>query len=94
MGKGCIVKFNSWIYFVLKCKIIRLNIVIPNIGLSLKWSAAKVYATGYNIVINRKLFTIVGLNFNCNSFNRFVSDPDIQELIEHPMIDFLILAFY
>ena len=50
---------------------IKLEVVVPCIGLSKKWSAAKGEATGDHIVLNRKLFTSFGGNFYCYSSDIF-----------------------
>ena len=73
---------------------IRLGVVVPYIGLSHKWSAAKVKATGDHIVLNKKLFTSFGGNFYCNSSDIIFHDPDIHWGIENPMTTFLKVTFY
>ena len=73
---------------------IRLEVVFPYIILSQNWSAAKVEATGDQIVLNRKLFTSFGGNFYCNSSDILFSDPDMHRRIEYPMTTFLKLTFY
>ena len=46
---------------------IKHEVVVPNIGLSKKLSAAKVETTADNIVMDRKHFICFGGNFHCDS---------------------------
>ena len=66
---------------------------VPYIGLNQKWSAAKVEATGDNIVLNRKLFTSFGGSFYCNNSDIVCPDPDIHRGIKYPMTTFLKITF-
>ena len=50
---------------------ITLGVVVPYIGLTQKWSAAKVEATGDHIVVNRKFITSFGANLHCDSSEFF-----------------------
>ena len=68
--------------------------MLPYIGLSQKWSAAKVEARGDHIALNRKLFTSFGENFYCNSSDIVFPEPDIYRGIEYPMTTFLKITFY
>ena len=50
---------------------IKVWVFVPYKGLTQKWSAAKINATGYHIVLDRKLFTSFGWNFNSDSSDIF-----------------------
>ena len=73
---------------------IKVENVVPYIGLNQKWSAAKFEATNDYIVLNRKLFTRFGENFYCNSSDILFPDLDIHRGIEYPMTTFLKITFY
>ena len=73
---------------------LRLGVVVPFIGLSQKWSAAKVEATSDHIVLNRKLFTCFGGDFHRDSSDILFPDSYIQGWVEYPMTHFLKLTFY
>ena len=72
---------------------IRLEVLVPYIGLNQKWSAAKVETTGDHIVL-QKLFTSFGGNCYCNSSDILFLDTDIHRGIEYPMTTFLKLTIY
>ena len=72
---------------------INVKDVIPYIGLNQKWSAAKVEATGYHIVWNRKLFTSFGENLYCNSSDILFPDLDIYRGINYSMTTFIKITF-
>ena len=67
---------------------IRLEIVVPYIGLSQNWSSAKVEMTCDQIVFDIKLFICFGGNFPSNSSDIRFINPDIQGWFEHTMIIF------
>ena len=73
---------------------IRLEVVVPFIGLNHKWSAAKVEGRGDHIVEDRKFFTSFGGNFYCNSYNIIYSDSDIHGWVKYLMTIFLKVTFY
>ena len=68
--------------------------MVSYIGLSQKWSAARVEATGNHIILERKLFSSFGKNFICDSCDILFLDPDIQRWVEYPMTLFLKVTFY
>ena len=68
--------------------------MVPYIGLSQKWSAAKVKATYHHIVLDWKLFTSLGGNVHCDSSDIYFFDPDIQRRVKYPMTHFLKVIFY
>ena len=64
---------------------ILLNVVFLYIRLRQDSPAAKVKPTGYQFLLDRKLFSSLNAHFYCDSINIFFFDFDIQWWVEYPM---------
>lgn len=67
---------------------IGLEVVDFHIGLSQEWSAAKIDATGYHIVLDKRFFTRFGEKFYCNSSNILFHHPGIRGFVKYPLTFF------